>query len=281
MSSLYNLTNLDKELWPGITKKDLVTYFLYVAPAMLEYVKDRPLSLVRAPDGVGGETFFQKNLPEHAPNQLRSWEYVRGKRSTRYLVLKSVEDFVYLGNQATIEIHSMLSTVQEVERPVEIAIDLDLREGTEFLLVKQGALLVKELLEQLGLRSYPKFTGKKGIHVMIPIEPEYTYGEIAPFLKALRELVVATYPELFTGHLRKEKRDAPIFLDIGQNGLEKTVIVPYSPRTVPEAKVAVISTWQDLERMVERPVFNVREGFWPPLVKAPQIMQGLPVEAVR
>ena len=101
-----------------------------------------------------------------------------------------------------------------------------------------------------------------------------------PILKGVKRIGCSYLPRALYRASPEGKR-CPIFLDIGQNGLEKTVIVPYSPRTVPEAKVAVISTWQDLERMVERPVFNVREGFWPPLVKAPQIMQGLPVKAVR
>lgn len=276
MTSLYNLTNLDKELWPSITKNDLITYYIYVGPTMKEYLINRPLALVRAPNGIKGDTFFQKNLPESAPETIMRWEFERGGRNTSYMILNSVEELVYLGNQASIEIHSWLSQITTFEKPSEVVIDLDPKEEVDFSEVKYAAFLIKEILEKTGLQSYPKITGKKGIHILVPLRALYSFIDLDGFFKAFKEFVVNQYPNIFTGELRKDKRNAPIYLDLGQNGLEKTVISPYSPRLVEKATVSVPLSWSELSSLNQKPHWSVEKKYWPPLKKPPKISQILP-----
>ena len=276
MTSFYKLSNLDKELWPKITKKDLINYLLYVGPVLKEYLKGKPLALLRAPDGINKASFVQKNLPDFAPPTIKTWEFKHQERITRFMLLNSNQDLVYLGNQACVEIHSWLSTIYEWDKPCELVIDLDPKPEVEYKYWQQAAFMIYELLLKIGLSSYPKLTGRKGIHIMIPLTPQYSYKELSPFLKALKELIVHLWPDLFTTELRKDKRAAPIFLDLGQNGLEKTVIAPYSPRFEPHGPVAISLSWESFAKMKEKPFWGVKKKDWPPLNMIPTLVQKLP-----
>ncbi len=277
MINSYKLSNLSKELWPGITKQDLITYLLYVGPILTTYLQNLPLSLLRAPNGLAGTAFFQKNMPKSSPETLKTWVFTRHERKTRYLLLNSPSDLVYLGNLACIELHSWLSTYQCWNKPQEIVIDLDPNPDVNFRIWQQSAFKIKDLLDKLRLKSYPKVTGRKGLHIMIPLIPNYSYEELAPFFKAIRELVINRWPDLFTGELYKEKRQAPIYLDLRQNGLEKTVIAPYSPRLVDGANVAVPIKWETLYSLQEKPQWSVLQKKWPPLYSPPRYNQSLPL----
>lgn len=276
MNNSFNLTNLEKQLWPGVTKKDLITYLIYVGPTMTNYLLNRPLAFLRAPNGIDGESFFQKNVPPFAPEKIQRWEFKHNDRLTQYMLLDSVENLIYLGNLACVEIHSWLSTIDRWANPKEIVIDLDPNPTEDFSTWQHGAYLIYELLLKLKLKSYPKITGKKGVHIMIPIVPKYNFKQLSFFLKAFKELVIGRWPDLFTGELRKEKRQAPIFLDLGQNGLKKTVIAPYSPRFSSDATVAVALNWPEFLSLKSKPKWSVKANNWPPLFTFPSFKQEIP-----
>lgn len=244
-----NLTNLDRVLWPedGFTKQDLIRYYIEVAPILLPHLRGRPLVVQRFPGGIGEEGFYQKNIPAGAPDWLRTCPVVHGAgKKTLYLVPEAVEDLVWLGNQACIELHPWLSSVQTLENPDFAVFDLDPMEHSTFDQVRQVALAIRDLLARLGLRCYPKLSGATGLQLYLPLKPIYSYRQARGFVEQVCRQIQRELPEITTMERKIEQRRGKIYLDYLQNVRGKTLAAPYSPRPLPGAPVSVPLNWAEV-----------------------------------
>ncbi len=244
-----DLSNLDKTLYPedGIVKAEVIQYYLALAPTILTHLKGRPLSLVRFPDGIYGEQFFQKNRPEWAPDWV---DYIRlgGDRKKEYVVATEEAVLVWLANLACLEIHQMHSTTAHPDRPDYIVYDLDPPEGYEFNALKDIAFRVKEHLEQHGYHTFVKTTGGKGLHVVTPIEPNYTFEEAFQTAKKLIGPFVDRNTDT-TLHIKKESRKGRVLIDIYRNRPSQTIISAYSLRGRQGGTASAPITWEKLSEI--------------------------------
>lgn len=243
------LSNLDKVLYPdeGIVKAQVIEYYLKLAPTILRYLKGRPLSLVRYPDGIYGEQFFQKNRPDWTPDWI---DYIRlGKeRKKEYIVAKEEATMVWLANLACLEVHQIHSFSEYADKPDYIVYDLDPPEGGNFEEVKELAFKLKEDLENTGYHAFIKTTGGKGLHLVTPIELHYTFDEAFKTAKALADGFVKRYDNT-TLHLNKEARKGRILIDIFRNKGSQTIVSAYSLRGRQKAPVSCPISWEELKSL--------------------------------
>jgi len=248
------LTNLDKVLFPArdgdaVTKRDLVRYAARIAPTMLLYLLDRPLNLQRFPDGVERAGFWQKQTPDHAPDWIPRWvnDDADAGESTEYLVADSPAVLVWLANHAAIELHPWTSRVDDVDRPTYALVDIDPGPGTSWSEVVRLAQLHETALDHLGLRGYPKVTGRRGIQVWIPIVPGPSFAETRAWVETLSRTIGRVVPDLVSWSWEKADREGRARLDYTQNAINKTLVAPYSARPAPGAPVSVPIGWDELD----------------------------------
>ncbi len=250
------LSNLDKPLWPadGYTKADLINYLLAVAPCLLPHLRGRPLVLTRYPHGVQAPSFYQKNTPSTAPAWLRTWEDTGGGsgRPIRYLLVEERAALAWLGNLAAIELHPWYSRADTPDQPDVAVVDLDPAEGTDFDDAREVALLLKRLLDDLGLVSHLKTSGATGLHLYLPIAPGHTYPQVVAFTRRLAELIVQVCPRKTTVTRAVSDRTGRVYLDYLQNGRGKTLAGVYCPRPLPGAPVSTPLGWDELGRVQPR-----------------------------
>lgn len=248
--------NPHKLLWPedGITKTDLAAYWLAVAPWALPHLAGRYLVLTRYPDGIHGKSFYQKNLPDHAPPWVRHRPVPSqgSGRTIRYLLGADAATLVWLAGQAAIEIHPWTSPDGHPDHPDFALVDLDPAEGCGFAEAVTVAQGLHRLLVQLGLRGYIKTSGATGLHVYIPVEPRYTYDQTADFVRRLGVVLQHLMPRLVTLARAVRERRGFVYVDYLQNARGKTLVAPYSPRPLPGAPVSFPVAWQDLPRIDPR-----------------------------
>lgn len=244
------LSNLEKELWPGegITKADLIAYYVAVAPRLLPHLKNRPLTLTRYPDGINGTMFYQKDTPAHAPDWLPTYcvYSTDSHRQIRYLLAEEPATLVWLANQAAIEIHPWMSTISHPDNPDYVIIDLDPSQGGTFSDVVTVANSVHILLDKMNLVGFPKLSGATGLHIYVPLQPRYTYKQTSRFAGYIGELVVKMRPDIATNERIVRKRGRKVYVDHLQNLPGKTIVAPYSPRPRPGAPISVPISWQEL-----------------------------------
>src|SRR5262245_20339877 len=227
------LSNLKKVLYPddGIVKAELIEYYLKIAPTILAHLKGRPLSLVRYPDGITGESFFQKNRPNWAPEWI---EYVTlGEEAKDYVIATEEASLVWLANLACIELHQMHSRAPHFDKADYIAYDFDQHEEYRFPQVAEMAVEFKEHLEKFGYYPFLKTTGRKGLHVVTPIESNWGFREAFEAAKVLAQPFVESHPSSMTLQIKKEYRKGKILLDIYRNRQSQTIIAAYSARGLP------------------------------------------------
>src|SRR5207237_2271884 len=200
------LTNLDKTLFPpaagekdAVTKRDLIRYFALIAPAMLPHLEDRPLNLHRYPNGVGGPGFWQKDIPDTAPEWLTIWHETGvsdERKANDHLIADQVATLCWLGNQAAFEIHAWTGKLPDPWQPTFALIDIDPGPKTTWDQVVRIARLYRAALEHLKVRAYPKVTGRRGIQAWIPIVPKYDYSQTSAWVEGVSRAVGAMVPEL-------------------------------------------------------------------------------------
>jgi bifunctional non-homologous end joining protein LigD len=254
-------SNLDKVFWPdgGLTKGDLIAYFEAVAPFVLPALRDRPLTVIRYPDGIEGFSFYQKNTPKYAP----SWVSTIGlraesaDRTVRYVVCNSKRTLVWLANQAAIELHPWLSRRDRLDRPDHLVLDLDPPPGAFDLAVRM-AFVARDVLDEAGLRSVIKTSGAKGLHLYVPLRRRHDYVLVRRAAVRIAERIVERSPDLATMEFKKASRGDRLFVDVGRNAPGAHIVAPYSPRARPSAPVSFPVEWKELKRI--RPeAFTIRD----------------------
>ena len=252
------LSNLNKVLYPadGISKAQLIEYYFKIAPTILAHVKGRPLSVVRYPDGIGGESFYQKNRPEWAPEWL---EHVAlGDEKKDYVIASEEASLVWLANLACIELHQMHSRAPHFDAPDYIVYDFDPPEGYKFARVAELALEFKEHLETFGYHPFVKTTGRKGLHVLTPIEPKWSFQAAFEAAKAVAQPFVEAHGAALTLQIKKDYRAGKMLLDIYRNRPSQTIVAAYSVRGLPGAPVSTPLQWEELESLESSKAFDLK-----------------------
>ncbi len=244
------LTNLDKVYWPeaGYTKRDLLDYYAAIAPALLPHLAERPVMLVRYPDGISGKNFYQWNVPRGTPPWVRTLQLRReeedGKEVTTFLI-DDVDSLLHIINLGCIPIHVLACRTTSRESCDFLTIDFDLGDRP-FQDAVRLALELRELLLELGLRGYPKTSGQTGLHVLIPLNPPVPFEAAKVLVELLGRLVQQRNPEMSTMERRVAQRGGRIYIDTGQTGRSRTIVAPYSVRANAEARVSTPLEWEEL-----------------------------------
>ncbi len=249
------LTNLDKVLFPprargaAVTKRELVRYHAVMAPWMLPYLVDRPLNLHRYPEGVAQKGFWQKQAPRYAPDWIERWTNAEADpgESTEYLVVADVAALVWLANHAAVELHPWTSRRPDVHHPTYALVDLDPGDATTWDELLTLARLHRTALEHLGVRGFPKTTGRRGLQIWIPIAPGPTFDETREWVRQLSHAVAGVVPELVSAKWEKRDRGGLARLDYTQNAINKTLVAPFSVRAAAGAPVSMPITWDELD----------------------------------
>lgn len=242
------LSNLDKVLFPqdNIVKAEVIEYYLKIAPTLLQHVKGRALTLIRFPDGVGGENFYQKNRPEWAPDWIDFVEL--GKEKKDYIIATEPASLVWLANLAALELHQLHSRKPNSEYPDYLVFDLDPPEGYDFSNIVTLALALKEHVEALGYTTFVKTTGGKGVHICAPIHPVWTFHEVFETAQLIAQPFVERYPKETTLHIKKEARKGRVLIDIFRIRSGQSIVSPYSLRGRNGAPVSMPISWETLSK---------------------------------
>ncbi len=251
------LTNPDKVLFDnGITKRDLVEYYTTAAPVMVPLMRDRPVVMMRYPDGIDGARIVQKNTPEYFPAWItRADVPKRDGGVVSHVICDNAATLAYLASQACIEPHIFLSKSGSQERAEELVFDLDPpgpgtsgTSGTSFDTVRRSALVLRDLLEsELGLTAFVKTTGGHGLHVHVPLDGRAGFDIAREFARGVAEVLAARHHDTFTTSQRISGRGDRIYVDVMRNAFAQTVVAPYGVRGRPGAPVATPVTWSEVE----------------------------------
>src|SRR6184192_3460559 len=243
------ITNPDKLFFPepGLTKGDLVAYYLDVADCALHHIRRRLFHMKRYPNGVEGDFFHQKRVPSHPHFVGEQFVQFPSGHSTVFAIVNNKATLEWVVNLGCIELHTWHSRVPKIEQPDYVLIDLDPSRDGQWPFVREIALVVREVMDELGLASYPKTSGATGLHVMAPIKPELPFPEVRRFAKALAEEVERRVgdQEVATMTWRVADRRG-VFVDFGQNSRDKTIACAYSVRPTPDARVSAPLRWDEV-----------------------------------
>jgi bifunctional non-homologous end joining protein LigD len=244
------LTNLDKVFFPalGLTKGDLIHYYLDMAPYVLYQASRRPMQMKRYPDGVDGFFFYQKRVPEPHPEWLDTVHIsFPSGRSADFPVVADAAGLAWIANLGCIELHTWHSRVDDIERPDYLLIDLDPSEGNPWSHVREIALVVKEVMDELGLASVPKTSGATGLHILAPIKPELEFPHVRDFAKALAKEVEQRIGDQDVATTTWKVADrSGVFVDYGQNARDRTIASAYSIRPTPDARASAPLRWEEV-----------------------------------
>jgi bifunctional non-homologous end joining protein LigD len=239
----------DKVLFPedGFTKADLADYYARVADVMLPHLEGRPISMLRYPDGIDGESFFQKDVPDYFPGWIRRAKVRKEGGALEMMIAEEAADLVYLASQACVTPHVWLSRIDRPQRPDRLIFDFD-PSGDDFGPVRDGARRMRELLEELGLVPFVMTTGSRGLHVTVPLDRSADFDQVREFARGCAELLVRRRPGQLTVEHRKAKRGDRVYVDTGRNAYAQTGVAPYAVRALPGAPVATPLDWSELGR---------------------------------
>jgi bifunctional non-homologous end joining protein LigD len=243
------ISNPEKLFFPerGLTKGDLVGYYLDVADCALPHLRRRPFHMKRYPNGVDADFFHQKRVPAHPDYVDEQFVRFPSGHSTVFAVVDNAAALAWVINLGCIELHTWHSRVEDIERPDYLLIDLDPTFDGQWPHVREIALVVKEVMDELGLASYPKTSGATGFHILAPIKPELVFPEVRRFAKALAEEVERRVgdQEVATTTWRVADRRG-VFVDFGQNARDRTIAAVYSVRPTPDARVSAPLSWDEV-----------------------------------
>jgi bifunctional non-homologous end joining protein LigD len=248
------LTHPDRELWPGITKRDLAEYWMTMADHALPGLAKRPLAIVRCPEGIDGEHFFQKNGRGALPHDIREGRI----ETSPYLAIDDLHGLVGMAQISAIELHAWGAAEPDPYHPDTLVFDLDPGDGVPFADVAKAAHDVRDRLRQLNLASFCRTSGGKGLHVVAPVAPEADWNAVKPFCRAFAELLSEENPERFLSTVKKADRRGRILLDWLRNGLGATAVASFCPRARPGATVATPLSWDEVTDKLDPMAFTLR-----------------------
>lgn len=257
-------TNLSKIYWPDdkIAKRDMLTYYHQVAPYILPYLKDRPQSMNRHPDGINGESFYFKDVSGTAPDWVETFEYKSDSdnRVRKYLVAKDEASLLYMANLGCIEMNPWHSKVETEDYPDWCIIDLDPAAKQTFQQVIEAAIVTKDILASMGVVSYPKTSGSTGIHIYIPLGAKYTYDQSKEFARVIATLVQREMPKYTSIERIVKARGGKMYIDFLQNRPQATVAAPYSIRPKPGATVSMPLQWDEVKKGLKMSDFTIHNA---------------------
>jgi bifunctional non-homologous end joining protein LigD len=244
------LSNIDKVFFPGdgYTKGDLIQYYASIAPVLLPHLTGRPISMSRYPDGIEGDSFYEKRAPGHQPDWMRTASVPSDSQGgvIEFLLADSPEALMWFANMGCIEIHPLHSTIEDFDHPSYAIFDFDPSSGSDWDQVVAGVRLLGVALDQLGLRGYPKLSGSRGMHVYVPLDPLYDYARVRRFVGEVGRYLVAADPDDLTMEWEKPRRRGRVFVDHNRNAAGQTVASVYSVRPHPGAPVSAPLTWEEV-----------------------------------
>jgi bifunctional non-homologous end joining protein LigD len=247
------ITNPDKVFFPddGYTKGDLLSYYHSVAPLLVPHLAGKALSLSRYPDGIDGNTFYEKRTPSHAPDWIVTAPMPSGREGgvIPFVTVSDVESLLWVVNLGAIEMHAWLSRVDRADLPDVALFDLDPQDGCPWDRVTYVAGLINVLLERLGLAGYPKTSGNRGLHIHVPLDPIHSYARVRRFVDTIGTMLATADPEAVTMEWDKAKRGPKVFVDANQNVGGKNTAAVYSVRPVPGAQVSMPLLWDELDEI--------------------------------
>jgi bifunctional non-homologous end joining protein LigD len=251
------ISNLDKILFPDghVTKAQVIQYYLRVSEYLLPHLRNRPVTLKRYPNGALGEFFYEKDAPRFTPEWVRTFPVPRRESggTIRYILINDRPTLAWVANLASLEIHPFLHRVPNIDKPTTIVFDLDPGEGADVLTCGQVAFLVRELLEQFGLKCFAKVSGSKGLQIYIPLNTDVRYALTQPFAKAVAELLAERHPKLIVAEMKKSLRKKKVFIDWSQNSDFKTTVGVYSLRAkTAKPLVSIPIGWDELETAIRK-----------------------------
>lgn len=252
------VSNLDKILWPGdgITKRELAEYLAAVSERMVPFLKDRPVSIIRAPDGIKRQTFFQRHAGLGTPQSIRMIRVPKEKKP--FISVGDAAGLIAMAQLGAVEFHPWGCTAADLMHPDQLTFDLDPAPDVPFPGVVEAAKDLRRRLEALGFASYPKTTGGKGLHVVVPLKPKATWPEAKAFAKAVCQAMAADAPEAYVLTMSKKQRGGRIFLDYLRNDLLASAVSAWSPRARDGAPIAVPLAWTRVTRTLDPKAFGIR-----------------------
>jgi bifunctional non-homologous end joining protein LigD len=255
------LSNLDKVLYPAanFTKKDVIDYYVRIAPALLPHLRGRALTRKRYPDGVEGEPFFEKNAPMHKPDWVKTvavWSG-RNRRNVNYVLADDLATLVWLANLAALELHPSLSLATDIASPTVMVFDLDPGPPANIVQCCQVAIWLREIFEHFGLQSFPKTSGSKGLQIYLPLNTPVKYEATKLFAHALAQLLEQEHKDLVLSEMGRQARAGKVFVDWSQNDEHKTTIAVYSLRAREHPTVSTPVTWEEVEKTLKKKDANL------------------------
>lgn len=252
-----SLSNLEKVLYPevGFTKAQVIDHYTRLAEVILPHLAGRPVTLKRYPDGVEGESFYEKNCPDHRPPwvttvNVESSSSRSDTGSIDFCVVDDLPSLVWVANLASLELHPYLHRGQDPDRPTMVVFDLDPGPPAALIEAAGIALMLRGVLDELGLVTVPKTSGGKGIQVYLPINRPIGYGRTAAFAKAIAQLLERRHPDRITANMRKDLRRGKVLIDHSQNNRHKTTVGVYSLRASATPTVSTPVGWDEVEAAV-------------------------------
>jgi bifunctional non-homologous end joining protein LigD len=254
------LTNPDRVLYPdiGLTKLDLARYYQAVAPLMLPYAVNRPISLVRCPEGYAKECFFQRHAMTGMSDAIKEVPIPGGETKKKYLYIDDESGLFGLVQIGVLEIHDWGVSLDHINEPDRLVFDLDPDEGLDLAILKAAAIEVRDFLADLGFNSFLKSTGGKGLHVVAPLTPKQGWDVVKPFAKAIADALVSARPDRYTANPLKRTREGRIFVDYLRNQRGGSAIVNYSTRAKAGAPVACPLRWDELKGLKVAAPYNAK-----------------------
>jgi bifunctional non-homologous end joining protein LigD len=248
------LSNLDKALYPktGFTKRRVIEYYAAIAPVMLPHLQGRALTVTRWPDGVQAKSFFQKQTPAHAPDWVHTVTLPSERKPIDYTVVEDLATLVWLANLAAIELHTPLARAEATDRPTALVFDLDPGSPATIVECCRVGLQLQGMFEKLGLQSFAKTSGSKGLQIYVPLNsPDVTFEQTKPFAKAVAELFEQTEPELVVSRMTKARRTGKVLIDWSQNDRNKTTVCVYSLRATERPTASTPVGWDEVRATLD------------------------------
>ena len=258
-SKTLRVSHLEKLYWPqaGVTKGEMLQYYRQVAPVLLPYFKDRPVTLRLFPEGVTGPSYYMREYPARAPNWLRSVQY-QPRTLAHPIRLPLIDDtagLLWFANEGAIEFHLWSSHVPDLATPDQAIFDLDPGEAATFIDVREAALRLHDALERIDVRGYIKTSGRRGLHVYVPLAAGYSFEQVRGWVRGIGQQLVTSYPGLITTATGSTHRGKSVTIDAAQNSIGRNTAAPYTLRaSIAHPTVSTPLSWEELENNTTLPL---------------------------